>query len=67
MNIFVSFLCSFSSLFTTTDRGNLVRGTHTLPHIRYSAPTNQVVPAVSTMRKHTLKNRHDFLDQGDTM
>ncbi|XP_035718915.1 JNK-interacting protein 3-like isoform X4 [Vespa mandarinia] len=57
----------FSSLFTTTDRGNLVRGTHTLPHIRYSAPTNQVVPAVSTMRKHTLKNRHDFLDQGDTI
>ncbi|KAK2575563.1 hypothetical protein KPH14_011279 [Odynerus spinipes] len=57
----------FSSLFTTTDRGNLVRGTHTLPHIRYTAPTNQVVPAVNPMRKHTLKNRHDFLDQGDTI
>ncbi|XP_014599413.1 PREDICTED: JNK-interacting protein 3 isoform X2 [Polistes canadensis] len=56
----------FSSLFTTTDRGNLVRGAHTLPHFRYSAPTNQVVPAVSTMHKHT-KNRHDFLDQGDTI
>lgn len=56
----------FSSLFTgPADRGPLVRG----PHIRYSAPANQVVPAapLDLMRRRTLKNRHDFLDQGDTM
>nr|XP_012139232.1 PREDICTED: JNK-interacting protein 3 isoform X1 [Megachile rotundata]XP_012139233.1 PREDICTED: JNK-interacting protein 3 isoform X1 [Megachile rotundata]XP_012139234.1 PREDICTED: JNK-interacting protein 3 isoform X1 [Megachile rotundata]XP_012139235.1 PREDICTED: JNK-interacting protein 3 isoform X1 [Megachile rotundata] len=59
----------FSSLFTPADRGALVRGPHTLPHIRYSAPTNQVVPASSwgTMRRRTLKGRHEFLDQGDTI
>ncbi|XP_016843465.1 JNK-interacting protein 3 isoform X2 [Nasonia vitripennis] len=56
----------FSNLFTgPADRGPLVRG----PHIRYSAPANQVVPAapLDMMRRRTLKNRHDFLDQGDTM
>jgi hypothetical protein len=60
------FINSFSSLFTgPADRGPLVRG----PHIRYSAPANQVVPAVpmDMMRRRTLKSRHDFLDQGDTM
>lgn len=59
----------FSSLFTPADRGALVRGPHTLPHIRYSAPTNQVVPAppLDTMRRRTLKGRHEFFDQGDTM
>ncbi|XP_076249241.1 JNK-interacting protein syd isoform X3 [Calliopsis andreniformis] len=60
----------FSSLFTgTADRGPLVRGPHTLPHIRYSAPTNQVVPAppLNTMRGRTLKGRHEFFDQGDTI
>ncbi|CAK9804806.1 JNK-interacting protein 3 [Anthophora plagiata] len=60
----------FSNLFTgPADRGALVRGPHTLPHIRYSAPTNQVVPAppLDTMRRHTLKGRHDFFDQGDTI
>lgn len=60
----------FSNLFTgPADRGALVRGPHTLPHIRYSAPTNQVVPAppLGTMRRRTLKSRHDFFDQGDTM
>ncbi|XP_015431067.1 PREDICTED: JNK-interacting protein 3 isoform X2 [Dufourea novaeangliae] len=60
----------FSSLFTgPADRGALVRGPHTLPHIRYSAPTNQVVPApaLDTMRRRTLKGRHEFFDQGDTI
>ncbi|XP_023290320.1 JNK-interacting protein 3 isoform X2 [Orussus abietinus] len=60
----------FSNLFTgSTDRGGLVRGPHSSPHIRYSAPTNQVVPApvMDSMRRRTLKSRHDFLDQGDTM
>ncbi|XP_015604711.1 JNK-interacting protein 3 isoform X6 [Cephus cinctus] len=60
----------FSNLFTgPADRGGLVRGPHTLPQIRYSAPTNQVAPAppLDTMRRRTLKSRHDFLDQGDTM
>lgn len=60
----------FSSLFTgPADRGTLVRGPHTLPHMRYSAPTNQVVPAppLDTMRRRTLKGRHEFFDQGDTM
>lgn len=60
----------FSNLFTATaDRRALVRGPHTLPHIRYSAPTNQVVPAppLDAMRRRTFKSRHDFLDQGDTM
>ncbi|XP_076749147.1 JNK-interacting protein syd isoform X6 [Xylocopa sonorina] len=60
----------FSSLFTgPADRGGLVRGVHTLPHIRYSAPTNQVVPAppLDTMRRRTLKGRHEFFDQGDTI
>lgn len=65
------FVRSFSSLFTgPADRGALVRGPHTLlPHIRYSAPTNQVVPAppLDTMRRRTLKGRHEFFDQGDTM
>lgn len=61
---------SFSNLFTgPADRGTLVRGTHTLPHVRYSAPANQVVPAppMDAMRRRTLKSRQDFLDQGDTM
>ncbi|XP_058796711.1 JNK-interacting protein 3 isoform X2 [Phymastichus coffea] len=56
----------FSNLFTgPADRGPLVRG----PHIRYSAPANQVVPAgpMDMMRRRQLKSRHDFLDQGDTM
>ncbi|XP_016768197.1 JNK-interacting protein 3 isoform X7 [Apis mellifera] len=60
----------FSSLFTgPADRGTLVRGPHTLPHMRYSAPTNQVVPAppLDTMRRRTLKGRHEFFDQGDTI
>lgn len=60
----------FSNLFTgPADRGTLVRGTHTLPHVRYSAPANQVVPAppMDAMRRRTLKSRQDFLDQGDTM
>ncbi|KAG7203528.1 hypothetical protein KM043_013579 [Ampulex compressa] len=60
----------FSNLFTATaDRRALVRGPHTLPHIRYSAPTNQVVPAppLDAMRRRTFKSRHDFLDQGDTI
>ncbi|XP_015120362.1 JNK-interacting protein 3 isoform X3 [Diachasma alloeum] len=60
----------FSNLFTgPADRGTIPRGPHTLPHIRYSAPTNQVVPAppLDAMRRRTLKNRHDFLDQGDTI
>nr|XP_034196082.1 JNK-interacting protein 3 isoform X1 [Osmia lignaria] len=60
----------FSSLFTgPADRGTLVRGAHTLPHIRYSAPTNQVVPASSldAMRRRTLKGRHEIFDQGDTI
>ncbi|XP_060831414.1 JNK-interacting protein 3 isoform X2 [Bombus pascuorum] len=60
----------FSSLFTgPADRGALVRGPHTLPHMRYSAPTNQVVPAppLDTMRRRTLKGRHEFFDQGDTI
>ncbi|XP_017758334.1 PREDICTED: JNK-interacting protein 3 isoform X3 [Eufriesea mexicana] len=59
----------FSNLFTSTDRGAFVRGPHTLPHMRYSAPTNQVVPAppLDTMRRRTLKGRHEFLDQGDTI
>ncbi|XP_063991183.1 JNK-interacting protein 3 isoform X3 [Diachasmimorpha longicaudata] len=60
----------FSNLFTgPADRGTIPRGSHTLPHIRYSAPTNQVVPGppLDAMRRRTLKNRHDFLDQGDTM
>ncbi|XP_017787731.1 PREDICTED: JNK-interacting protein 3 isoform X4 [Habropoda laboriosa] len=60
----------FSNLFTgPADRGALVRGPHTLPHIRYSAPTNQVVPAppLDTMRRRTLKGRHEFFDQGDTI
>lgn len=63
------FVYSFSNLFTSTDRGAFVRGPHTLPHMRYSAPTNQVVPAppLDTMRRRTLKGRHEFLDQGDTM
>ena len=63
-------LYSFSNLFTgPADRGGMVRSSHTMPHIRYSAPTNQVVPAppLDTMRRRTLKSRHDFLDQGDTM
>ncbi|XP_011496240.1 PREDICTED: JNK-interacting protein 3 isoform X1 [Ceratosolen solmsi marchali] len=56
----------FSSLFTgPADRGPLIRG----PHIRYSAPANQIVPAapLDMMRRRALKNRHDFLDQGDTI
>ncbi|XP_076634547.1 JNK-interacting protein syd isoform X2 [Colletes latitarsis] len=60
----------FSSLFIApTGRGTLLRGPHTLPHIKYSAPTNQVVPAppLGTMRRHTLKPRHEFFDQGDTI
>ncbi|XP_034940647.1 JNK-interacting protein 3 isoform X3 [Chelonus insularis] len=60
----------FSNLFTgPADRGTLHRNPHTLPHIRYSAPSNQVVPAppLDAMRKRTLKNRHEFLDQGDTI
>ncbi|XP_053976020.1 C-Jun-amino-terminal kinase-interacting protein 4 isoform X4 [Hylaeus volcanicus] len=60
----------FSSLFTGPgDRGALVRGPHTLPHIRYSAPTNQVVPAspLDTMRRRMVKGRHEFFDQGDTI
>ncbi|XP_043278658.1 JNK-interacting protein 3 isoform X3 [Venturia canescens] len=60
----------FSNLFTgPADRGALVRSSHTMPHIRYSAPTNQVVPAppLDTMRRRNFKNRHDFFDQGDTM
>lgn len=66
----IYFVYSFSSLFTgPADRGTLVRGPHTLPHMRYSAPTNQVVPAppLDTMRRRTLKGRHEFFDQGDTM
>ncbi|XP_033224352.1 JNK-interacting protein 3 isoform X3 [Belonocnema kinseyi] len=58
----------FSNLFTgPADRGSLVRGPHTM---RYSAPTNQVVPAppLDAMRRRTMKSsRQDFLDQGDTM
>ncbi|XP_012540320.1 JNK-interacting protein 3 isoform X3 [Monomorium pharaonis] len=60
----------FSNLFTgPADRGALVRSTHTLPHVRYSAPANQVVPAppLDAMRRRTLKSRQDFLDQGDTI
>ncbi|XP_043511198.1 JNK-interacting protein 3 isoform X8 [Frieseomelitta varia] len=60
----------FSNLFTgPANRGALVRGPHTLPHMRYSAPTNQVVPAppLDTMRRRTLKGRHEFFDQGDTI
>ncbi|XP_011877297.1 PREDICTED: JNK-interacting protein 3 isoform X2 [Vollenhovia emeryi] len=60
----------FSNLFTgPADRGTLVRSAHTLPHVRYSAPANQVVPAppLDAMRRRTLKNRQDFLDQGDTI
>ncbi|XP_072762488.1 C-Jun-amino-terminal kinase-interacting protein 4 isoform X5 [Anoplolepis gracilipes] len=60
----------FSNLFTgPADRGTLVRSAHTLPHIRYSAPANQVVPAppLDAMRRRTLKSRQDFLDQGDTI
>ncbi|XP_048515745.1 JNK-interacting protein 3 isoform X2 [Athalia rosae] len=60
----------FSNLFTgPADRGGLARGPHTLPHVRYSAPTNQITPApaLDAMRRRTMKNRHDFLDQGDTM
>ncbi|XP_018406003.1 PREDICTED: JNK-interacting protein 3 isoform X1 [Cyphomyrmex costatus] len=60
----------FSNLFTgPADRGTLVRSTHTLPHVRYSAPANQVVPAppLDAMRRRTLKSRQDFLDQGDTI
>ncbi|KAL7299548.1 hypothetical protein TKK_0007626 [Trichogramma kaykai] len=56
----------FSNLFTgPADRGALVRG----GHVRYSAPSNQVVPAMhmDIMRRRQMKNRHDFLDQGDTM
>nr|XP_012229292.1 PREDICTED: JNK-interacting protein 3 isoform X3 [Linepithema humile] len=60
----------FSNLFTgPADRGTLVRSAHTLPHVRYSAPSNQVVPAppLDAMRRRTLKSRQDFLDQGDTI
>ncbi|XP_076227463.1 JNK-interacting protein syd isoform X7 [Nomia melanderi] len=60
----------FSSLFTgTADRGPLVRGPHTLSQMRYSAPTNQVVPVppLDTMRRRTLKGRHEIFDQGDTI
>ncbi|XP_024881847.1 JNK-interacting protein 3 isoform X4 [Temnothorax curvispinosus] len=60
----------FSNLFTgPADRGTLVRSGHTLPHVRYSAPANQVVPAppLDAMRRRTLKSRQDFLDQGDTI
>ncbi|XP_050453640.1 JNK-interacting protein 3 isoform X3 [Cataglyphis hispanica] len=60
----------FSNLFTgPADRGTLVRSAHTLPHVRYSAPANQVVPAppLDAMRRRTLKSRQDFLDQGDTI
>ncbi|XP_033322747.2 JNK-interacting protein syd isoform X2 [Megalopta genalis] len=60
----------FSSLFTSTaDRGALVRGPHTLSQIRYSAPTNQVVPVppLDSMRRRTLKGRHEIFDQGDTI
>ncbi|KAL0109415.1 hypothetical protein PUN28_014469 [Cardiocondyla obscurior] len=60
----------FSNLFTgPADRGTLVRTAHTLPHVRYSAPANQVVPAppLDAMRRRTLKSRQDFLDQGDTI
>ncbi|XP_025996466.1 JNK-interacting protein 3 isoform X1 [Solenopsis invicta] len=60
----------FSNLFTgPADRGTLVRTTHTLPHVRYSAPANQIVPAppLDAMRRRTLKSRQDFLDQGDTI
>ncbi|XP_046413580.1 JNK-interacting protein 3 isoform X2 [Neodiprion fabricii] len=60
----------FSNLFTSpADRGGLARGQHTLPHMRYSAPTNQITPApaLDAMRRRTMKNRHDFLDQGDNM
>ncbi|XP_076287888.1 C-Jun-amino-terminal kinase-interacting protein 4-like isoform X7 [Lasioglossum baleicum] len=60
----------FSSLFTSTaDRGALVRGPHTLSQIRYSAPTNQVVPVLplDAMRRRTLKGRHEIFDQGDTI
>ncbi|XP_051171638.1 JNK-interacting protein 3 isoform X2 [Leptopilina boulardi] len=57
----------FSNLFTgPADRGSLVRAPHSL---RYSAPTNQVVPAPSldAMRRRTMKNKQEYLDQGDTM
>ncbi|XP_043473008.1 JNK-interacting protein 3 isoform X3 [Leptopilina heterotoma] len=57
----------FSNLFTgPADRGSLVRAPHSL---RYSAPTNQVVPATSldAIRRRTLKNKQEYLDQGDTM
>ncbi|CAL1683998.1 unnamed protein product [Lasius platythorax] len=60
----------FSNLFTgPADRGTLMRSAHTLPHVRYSAPANQVVPAppLDAMRRRTLKSRQDFLDQGDTI
>ncbi|XP_057342039.1 JNK-interacting protein 3 isoform X7 [Microplitis mediator] len=60
----------FSNLFTgPADRGSLHRNPHALPHIRYSAPTNQVVPAppLDAMRRRTLKNRHEIFDQGDTI
>ncbi|XP_078052606.1 JNK-interacting protein syd isoform X8 [Augochlora pura] len=60
----------FSSLFTpTTERAALVRGPHTISQIRYSAPTNQVVPVppLDSMRRRTLKGRHEIFDQGDTI
>ncbi|XP_076178873.1 JNK-interacting protein syd isoform X3 [Ptiloglossa arizonensis] len=60
----------FSNLFTgPADRAALVREPHTLPHIKFSAPTNQVVPAppLDTMRRRTLKGRHEIFDQGDTI
>ncbi|XP_044016784.1 JNK-interacting protein 3 isoform X3 [Aphidius gifuensis] len=60
----------FSNLFTgPADRGSISRNPNNLPHIRYSAPSNQVVPAppLDAMRRRTLKNRHDFFDQGDTI
>ncbi|XP_011305142.1 JNK-interacting protein 3 isoform X3 [Fopius arisanus] len=60
----------FSNLFTgPADRGAIPRGPHTLPHIRYSAPTNQVVPAppLDAMRRRTLKSRQYLLDREDSI
>lgn len=70
INFFFFLIYSFSNLFTgPADRGSISRNPNNLPHIRYSAPSNQVVPAppLDAMRRRTLKNRHDFFDQGDTM
>ncbi|XP_066599053.1 JNK-interacting protein 3 isoform X2 [Prorops nasuta] len=62
-----SFWKFFSSLFTTNERRDTIRGTNTLTHVQYSPPTHQIVTAsyMDATRRRTLKSRQDFLDQGD--